>query len=388
MPQQNWTLTDVATRTWIEKFTVGASADFKLAGSSNWSIRKERLRGGLSDGVDVIDLDNGQLSVSILPTRGMGLWRGHCDGVTLGWQSPVQQPVNPAFVNALERGSIGWLYGFNEWLCRCGLDAMGPPGGEGADHITLHGRIANIPAHQVTVAVDPDGPGTLSVTGVVDETTLFGPCLRLTSTVKTAAGSNRLTIIDEITNLKATPGEVELLYHINQGAPLLEAGSKLLAPAVEVCPRNARAAEGIETYDTYLGPTTGFAEQVYFYDLATEPTGRTGVLLKNAAGNQGLSLSWNKKQLPYFIQWKNTQAAADGYCTGLEPSTNYPNFKNYERDRGRLISLPPGETYRIEFDIAVHGTAEQVAMASQEILMLQEQPATVHRQPLSKWASS
>lgn len=388
MPQHHWTLTDVATRTWLDKFSAVPGHDCQLAGSGNWSIRKETLHGGLSDGVDVVDLDNGRLAVSILPTRGMGLWRGECDGVELGWKSPVQQPVNPAFVNALERGSIGWLAGFNEWLCRCGLDANGPPTGEGGDHTTLHGRIANIPAHRVTVAVDTDGPGTLSVTGVIDETSMFGPCLRLTSTVKTAAGSNRLTIIDEITNLKSSPGDVELLYHINQGAPLLEAGAKLVAPVAEMCPRNARAAEGLDSYDTYLGPTQGFVEQVYFFDLATDAAGQTGILLKNAAGDRGLSLHWNKRQLPYFCQWKNTQATADGYCTGLEPSTNFPNAKGYEREQRRVISLPPGETYRIEFDIAVHCQAAIVAAASNEILSLQKQPATIHRQPLPNWAST
>ena len=386
--KNQWILTDVASRTWLETFKVVPGESCQLAGSANWSIRKERLHGGLSDGVDVVDLDNGRLSVSILPTRGMGLWRGACDGVALGWKSPVQHPVNPAFVNALERDSIGWLYGFNEWLCRCGLDANGPPTGTGADHTTLHGRIANVPAHRVTVEIDTDGPGTLSVTGVVDETTLFGPCLRLTSTVKTTAGSNRLTIIDEITNLKASPGEVELLYHINQGAPLLGSGAKLVAPVAEMCPRNARAAEGLNSYDAYLGPTTGYAEQVYFYDLAADAQGRTGVLLKNSTGNQGLSLHWNKRQLPHFIQWKNTQAEADGYCTGLEPSTNYPNAKEYERKQGRVISLPPGETYRIEFDIAVHSSTSAVEKSGTELLALQRGKPVIHSGPVPGLAST
>lgn len=385
--KKQWTLTDVATRTWLENFEAVPANALSLAGSDNWSIRKTRLHGGLSDGVDVVDVHNGRLSVSLLPTRGMGLWRGECDGVELGWKSPVEHPVNPAFVNALERGSIGWLYGFNEWLCRCGLDANGPPTGDGAAHSTLHGRIANIPAHRVSVEIDNEGSGNLAVTGVIDETTLFGPCLRLTSTVKTAAGSNRITVIDEITNLRGTNADVELLYHINQGAPLLGAGAKLVAPVTEMCPRNARAAEGLDTYDTYLGPTAGFAEQVYFFDLATDHSGRTGILLKNAAADQGLSLSWNKQQLPYFIQWKNTQAAADGYCTGLEPSTNYPNPKGFEKEKGRVISLPPGETYRIEIEIAVHGTAASVKAAESEVNALQTQPPVRHRSPLPQLAA-
>src|SRR5215470_16447944 len=109
MPPQNWVLTDVSKRIWRESFSVAPSPDIKLAGADRWAVNKYLLRGGLSDGVDVVEVDNGRLAVSILPTRGMGLWRGTCDGLELGWKSPVDLPVNPAFVNAVGRGGIGWL---------------------------------------------------------------------------------------------------------------------------------------------------------------------------------------------------------------------------------------------------------------------------------------
>ena len=161
MSDHHWILTDVSKRIWRERFSVAASSELKLAGSDGWSVNKYTLRGGVSDGVDVVELNNGKLSVSILPTRGMGLWRGTCDGLELGWKSPVALPVNPAFVNLAERDGLGWLAGFNEWLCRCGLEFNGPPGKEG----TLHGRIANLPAHFVEVSITTDGPGTISVSG-------------------------------------------------------------------------------------------------------------------------------------------------------------------------------------------------------------------------------
>ncbi len=88
---------------------------------------------------------------------------------------------------------------------------------------------------------------------------------------------------------------------------------------------------------------------------------------------------WNKQQVPYFIQWKNTLAAEDGYCTGLEPSTNYPNAKGYERDHGRVISLPPGQTYRIELDVGVHSSAAEVQKTEQSLVALQKQPPRIHR---------
>lgn len=383
MPQQNWVLTDVANRVWRESASITAADGPKLAGADGWSVRKSTLRGGLSDGVDLVELHNGRLSVSILPTRGMGLWRGTCDGLELGWKSPVAFPVHPAFVNAAERDGIAWLAGFNEWLCRCGLAGNGPPGPEG----TLHGRIANLPAHFVEVSVDGAGPGTISVSGLVDETTMFGPCLRLKSTVRTEAGSNRLTIIDEVTNLAGVDGEFELLYHTNVGRPFLEPGARFAAPMVAVAPRDRAAAAGMNSFLNYAAPQAGCAEQVYFFDLAADKNGKTPTLLVNAHGDKGLGLAFDKRQLPYFTLWKNTQAEQDGYVTGLEPATNFPNRKDFERKQGRVIVLPPGGQHTATLEIAVYSTPQMVQAAEREIALLQQgREPQVHLQPMAPWS--
>ena len=47
-----------------------------------------------------------------------------------------------------------------------------------------------------------------------------------------------------------------------------------------------------------------------------------------------MSIKFNKRQLPCFTLWKNRQAAVDGYVTGLEPATNYPNPKPFEKEKG------------------------------------------------------
>lgn len=397
MPAQKWVLTDVAAKIWQESFTASAKDGPKLAGSDKWAVTKHCLHGGLSEGVDVVELNNGRLSVSILPTRGMGLWKGLCDGLELGWRSPVTQPVNPGFVNAAERGGLGWLAGFNEWLCRCGLDSNGPPGADVVlnnqgqptkTEMTLHGKTANLPAHYVEVSVDADDKGTISVTGILDEAMLFGPNLRLKSTVQTVAGSNRLTVIDEITNLRGVPGEFELLYHTNMGGPFLEENARLVVPVLEVAPRDAHAATGIDSYNVYTGPVAGYVEQVYWMDLAADTHGRTQALLRNAHGDKGISLRFNKSQLPCFTLWKNTQAEADGYVTGLEPGTNYPNLKTFEREKGRVIKLAPGASYVAKLEIAVHSTAQDVMSVEQEIAALQKRhEAKIHKEPQPRYSA-
>ena len=113
---------------------VGRLAGNRRAGAWAWArlsrsrSRNTRLRGGRREGVDLIVVDNGALRFSVVPTRGMGLWKGWYLGNRLGWDSPISDgPVNPAFVNLDAHGGLGWLEGFDELLARCGLENNGAP---------------------------------------------------------------------------------------------------------------------------------------------------------------------------------------------------------------------------------------------------------------------
>src|SRR5256885_1241612 len=150
----------------------------------DWALRLHTLRGGLRDGVQVVELNNGPMSLQILPTRGMGIWKGNCHGLPLGWNAPVAGPVHSKFVNVGERGGLGWLAGFDEWLCRCGLVSNGPPGDDGGVPLTLHGRIANTPAQRLVLGVDPE-QSRLFVQGVIGEGGLFLGRPRLTRPIST-----------------------------------------------------------------------------------------------------------------------------------------------------------------------------------------------------------
>jgi Domain of unknown function (DUF4432) len=396
MASQSKVLTDVAEETWFDALELRGSAGPKAPATREWSIRKRTLRGGPSDHVDVIDLDNGLLAVSIVPTRGMGLWRGRFADLELGWNSPVKRPVNPAFVNLHDRNGLGWLAGFNELLCRCGLSSNGPPGVDAVDDkagkrtetpLTLHGKIANTPAHRVEVIADSAGDGVLSVRGEIDEAAMFGPGLRLVTTYETAPGSNRLTIRDVVRNLSARPLELQLLYHTNLGPPFLEAGSKLLLPVRQAAPRDPRAAEDVKSWQTYREPTVGYAEQCYYAELIGDDHEQTVVLLRNAAGDRGVSLEYGIRVLPCFTVWKCTQAEADGYVTGLEPATNYPNLKTFERSHGRVITLAPQQTYAVQIDLSVHATATEVAAVTKRITELQHRAhPIVHETPLAAFS--
>ncbi|WP_339734956.1 aldose 1-epimerase family protein [uncultured Gimesia sp.] len=379
--------TDVSSQTWVEEILLNAESHPEFSTNPEWSIRKTQLHGGLSEGVDLIEVNNGALQLSILPTRGMGVWKGNCQGIPLEWQSPVKTPVNPAFVTLSERGGLGWLSGFNELICRCGLISNGPPGTDSAGNpleseLTLHGRIANTPAHYVSVELDPAEGGWLKITGKMEEGMLFGSHLLLESTLETRLGSAEFRIRDRVTNLGPEPAESELLYHINVGAPFLEEGAQFALPFEEMAPRDPRAAEGVNEFEMYLGPTPGYAEQAYYFRPICDEQGDSPALLTDREGGMGILVNFKKASLPCFTLWKNTQSEAGGYVTGLEPGVSFPNFRAVEREQERLKTLESGSSYETEFQISILNTSDSVDEVRQKITKLSEKSQQViHESP-------
>ncbi|MCA9196434.1 MAG: aldose 1-epimerase family protein [Planctomycetales bacterium] len=380
MASQTFSLIDQATNTHAEP------QQWKNLGSAGASMEFRRLQGGLSDGVDVLEIDNGAFRFAVLPTRGMGIWKAWSEGMELGWQSPVPGPVHPKYVPLTEPSGLGWLDGFDELLCRCGLVNNGAPefGENGQLVYPLHGQIANRPARKLDVHIDGN---EISVVGVVEEIRFHFAKLRLTTTVKTRFGESGIRIHDEIENLSASDAEVQMLYHINFGAPFLNAGSELRLPYKKLVPRNDWSAEGIGHWSTYTEPTAGMAERVYFFEPLGDVTGNSLAMLKNAKGDRGAVVRFNTKQLPCFSQWKNETSLADGYVTGLEPGTNFPNPRSFEGQHGRFAKLGPASMVAMDLAIETVDQGGVVAMEAEiETLQAKANP-DVSAKPTVDWCA-
>jgi hypothetical protein len=346
-----------------------------------WSVRKYRYFGGKQEGVDVIWINNGTLEIAIIPTRGMGVAAVLLGGTrVLGWDSPVKEYVHPNFINLQNRGGLGWLEGFNEWLCRCGMEWNGQPGtdrfvtntgNEATMDLTLHGRIANLPAQEVELIAQREPPFAITIRGVVHERMMHGPKLELTTEFSTVPKSKSFRINDAVTNRGGQRQEFQMLYHLNFGPPLLEEGSRLLAPAEVVTPFNEQSAKDVRQYDQFGGPVAGFVEQVYAIQPLADRTGHTALMLRNKAGDLGASLRYDTHELPYLTLWKNLAAREDGYVVGIEPGTNYPNNRRIERQHGRVPSLSPGESHYMAIDVSIHAGSEEVEQAAREVAKIQ-----------------
>ena len=354
--------------------------DTGIAADVPWSVRRQRLHGGKQEGVDVVIIDNGRMTITIVPTRGMGILRATMGDLRLGWDSPVREVVHPKHVNLEARGGLGWLEGFNEWLARCGLEWAGHPGqdrfvnnlGEPAEmNLTLHGKVANIPASEVEVIVDRAPRPRLRVRGRVDERAFYGPKLELWTEVSTEPGSTAFRIEDTLTNRGAYDQEFQVIYHANYGPPLLGAGSRFVAPVRRVTPFNAHAAKDVATYAEYTGPARGFVEQVYNLHPHADAEGRSLLMLRNAAGDRAVSMGFAVAELPYVTLWKNLTALEEGYVTGLEPGTGFPYTRRLEREAGRVPRLKPAETRRFAIEVGLHTAAAEVAGVEERIARIQ-----------------
>jgi hypothetical protein len=385
-----YVLTSVEQNIDVGDWQIGAR-ETGIAPDVQWSVRRQRLHGGKQDGVDLIVIDNGRMTMTLVPTRGMGILRVVSGDMRLGWDSPVREVVNPKYMNLDARGGLGWLEGFNEWMARCGLEWAGHPGqdrfinnlGEQAEmNLTLHGKVENIPASEVEVIVEREPRPRIRVRGRVDERAFYGPKLELWTEVWTEPGSTTFRIEDALTNRGAYDQEFQLLYHVNYGPPLLGAGSHFSAAVERVTPFNAHAAEDVAAYADYQGPMRGFVEQVYDLHPYANGDGRSVVMLRNAAGDRAVSMGFAVAELPFVTLWKNLTALEEGYVTGIEPGTGFPATRRLEREAGRVPKLKPGETRRFAIDVALHTTTEAVRAVSDQIQRIQNgRPTQIDRAP-------
>ncbi len=349
------------THTVISASNNTAMEDGIVAEGDGWQVSKRTLRGGLQEGVELIQVDNGSMKFAVIVTRGMGIYKIESDELNLGWDSPVKQIVHPQFVDLNDNSGLGWLAGFNELVCRCGLAFAGGPGEDNGTMLTLHGRIANTPASEVEVVIDDEAPHTIRVRGLLEEKMFKFGNFELWTEVSTTPGSNSLRIDDRLVNRGAYDAEYQLIYHTNFGKPLLEEGAKFVGAVNEIFPMDNYAGKDLESFDTYLGPTPNYGEQVYNMRMRYDETGQTTVMLKNRDSSKGVALRYHVDSLPCFNLWKNTEPDVEGYVTGLEPATGFPFNRSIERANGRVLKLAPDTEKRFQLELTMLPNKESVA---------------------------
>ncbi len=354
-----------------EDGVISSSERFPDRATAPWSITRETLVGGMQDGVELIHVDNGKLKFTVIPTRGMSVREIQCGDLRLGWNSPVKQIVHPSNIDLNDHGGLGWLTGFNETMVRCGVSFAGHPGEDNGKMLTLHGRIGNTPAAEVSVVVEDKAPYRIRIRGKVEERMFKFGVFDLWTEVSTIPGSASIQFDDRLVNNSKYEQEYQMIYHTNFGTPILEKAAAFVAPVKTVAPFDEYAAQDLGSYQAYQGPTNNFGEQVYCLTLNADDAGMTTAMLHNSAADKGVAMQWSVESLPFFTLWKNTDTESDGYVTGLEPGTGFPYNRSIERTQNRVPKLAANGEVHFHLTVAALESAAAVAETTQTIQKIQ-----------------
>jgi len=98
-----------------------------------------------------------------------------------------------------------------------------------------------------------------------------------------------------------------------------------------------------------------------------------------------VSMSYAVAELPCLTLWKNTASEGEGYVTGLEPGTSFPNNRSVERKLGRVPKLAPGESWSATVGYAVHlGDKAVIGVAKRIELIQGKRKPVLRKQPEKK----
>jgi hypothetical protein len=318
-------------------------------------VRMMELQDGVEKGVRVADVRSGSgLRFQVSLDRGMDISAAEYKGLSLAWRSPTGD-VHPSHYDPK---GLGWLRSFPGGLMTgCGLTHAGAPCVDQGEELGIHGRLSNTPATSVRSSTEWIGDSCrFTVGGDIREGALFRDNLLLQRNIEVELGRSTITFRDTVMNEGVKTSPLMMLYHINLGWPMIDAGARLLLNANTSTPRDAEASKGFQEARVLSGPIAGYKEQVFYHELVADEKGFATALLINKKIQLGLYVQYRQKELNRFVQWK--MVGEKEYVFGLEPSNCQVGGRAKERELGTLQHLEPGERRDFLLHIGILDGAE------------------------------
>lgn len=350
-------------------------------------VRLTTLSDGIERGIRMLEFRTGSgLRFTVLVDRAMDI--ADCDykGLGIAWNSPTGFR-NPALHEYEGENGLAWARSFSGLLVTCGLDHILAPEEVPANHFnypgkttirhSLHGRIGNIPARLSGYGEAWDGDRcVLWAEGVIHQAAVFGENLQLVRRIEADVGGSEIRVRDRVINQGFMPTPHMLFYHINVSYPVLDGGSRYLAPIRDVVWASHAGEEFRRQgagYRAALPPQRQFREQVWQHELAADTHGNVPVAIVNDRLVLGLEVITSQQQLPCAYVWQNYQAGQ--YALGIEPSTNHVLGENFARERGEMIWLEHGDERSYDATFRVLDGVEQIDATERKIRAIAEPPA-------------
>lgn len=362
-------------------------------------VRLLTLGDGVERGMRMLEFRTGSgLRFTVMLDRGMDLAECEHNGRAIGWQSAAGFR-NPALHDVEGEGGLGFLRSFSGLLATCGLDHVGFMAEDSAEQYDyaarktvsypIHGRISMIPARLTGYGERWDGDRcVLWAEGLVQQAAVFAENLLLHRRIEADLGGDAIRIHDRVVNQGFAPTPHMLCYHLNVGYPLLDEGSRYLAPLGDVVFASHAGddyrRQGVG-YRTVPAPQDRFHEQVWEHDMRPDAEGRVRVAVVNDGLGLGFEVETVKSQLPAYYQWQHLQAGA--YALGIEPATNHILGRAHAREHGELIILDHDEERRYDVTLRVLDGAASIATCERDIRAVAQQPDEDFPTPSQHFAS-
>lgn len=324
--------------------------------------RAYTVQEGRANGLRAIEVKNGDLRYLVLADKGMDIGALEYRGMTLNFTSkPGLNGRNPFDTHGQEalRSIMGGLF------FTCGLENICAPCETDGKEYPMHGRLRTTPAEHVCADAFWDGDDyILKVSGELREAELFGENMVLRREIVSHLDRTRIDICDTVENQSGREEPMMLMYHCNFGFPFLREGSRLVLPTEKVTPREDWAGAHLEGWNVMDAPVEGEAEYVFLHQLAQDGEGNTFAAIVNDALGIGVRIDFNRRQLPYFMEWKSV--AAGDYVIGLEPANSSVYGRKFHEQEGTLQTLAPYGTHTVRWSFTVLKTKEEILQTEQD----------------------
>lgn len=286
-------------------------------------IRRYTLTDGKENGLKVVEMDNGIIRVKLNESKGLDMMQLFHKGANVSFVS--KNGFTSRELPFLKRFEGGMVY-------TCGLDSVG-----GREGFELHGTYHNIPA-KITNITESDE--ILEVCAEIEDTALFGKNLLMKRVVSLYADDDKVNVEDTLINKGTKAEDYCLLYHINVGYPMLDAGVEVVADASEIIPRSECSRLHLDDCKVIPAPVENEEERCYYLK-----NNKNSVEVINRKLGKKMTLTYSKETLPCFVEW--VSPVLHDYALGIEPATTFLD------DKFTYNSIDKGSEVKFSFSISV-----------------------------------
>lgn len=306
-----------------------------------YGVEEMRLSGGKGDGMRMLFVRNGKgLEFLVSVDRCADISRLSLKGDNYSYFAPCGY-VSSQYYD--DKGT-GFLKSFTAgFMTTCGLTAVGNPCVDDREELPLHGTISNTPCENISHWINDN---KIYIKATIRDAKLFGAKLILEREYIIPLDKNEIYMTDKIKNIGSAVSPIQLLYHCNMGYPLLDENVEISIPSTKITPRNAHAANGVNSCLKAEKPQKDYEEMCFYHELS----GETEISIFNPKIKKGLKMFYDTSVLKCFTQWK--MMGEYDYVMGLEPGNCYPDGRDVMREKEMLEFLNPDEekVYSLKFE--------------------------------------